>query len=103
MLFKLADINTNSRLINFIFSNDDDELVVKTRNGNMFVPNNTYDINITHELSIVTPNSYLGVVTRKTRNSARIASSSDLWIVPAHMCKFNPGIDVWIRIAPISL
>ena len=102
MLFKLVNIDTDSRLVNFIFRNNDEELVVKTRNGDMFVPNVTYDIHIMRKLEIVLNQTYsLGVVTRKTRKSVRIQSGTTLWIVPHHMCQFNPGMDVWIYVSQI--
>jgi hypothetical protein len=98
MDFQLVNIEADSRLINFIFRNNDIELVVKTSNGDMFIPNAIYNIKITQNLDITTTCAFLGVVTHKTCKSVRIACGSILWIVPPNMCLFNPGIDVWIYV-----
>ena len=109
MLFRLLDINSDSRLVTFIFNNENTfQLLVKARNMDLFIPFALYDIKITHELPLVNQfgtgfkalysYSNLGVVIRKTRKSVHIASGHTNWAFPRCMCSLNPGIDVWISV-----
>ena len=96
MLFNLQDIKATSRIVTFSFVNKELSLDVKTRNGDLFIGNKTYNIDVTRTIDFVSQTSYLGVVTRKTRSSVRVASGDILWIIPRELCNLNPGLDVWI-------
>lgn len=110
MLFRLVNINADSRIVTFVFCNDGTfQLFVKTYNGNMFIPYALYDIKVSHNLPLeylLVDTSYnysnIGVVTRKTKKSVHIASGSTHWTFPRIACSLNPGMDVWISVVLVA-
>ena len=111
MLFRVVDIEANSRIVTFIFCNEDTfKLRVKTHKKDMFLPFALYDINITREFIISTLNvtdshfhfSHLGVVVRKTRKSIHIQCGGTHWMFPIILCNYNPGTDVWINVVYVN-
>ena len=110
MLFRLINIDADSRAVTFIFENDDTfQLRVKAPKGDMFTLYALYYIRVSRNLPLEYMSfsqnyssqhcSNMGVVTRKTRNSVHIASGSSHWMFPRAICSLNPGVDVWISIS----
>ena len=101
--FSIVDIQEESRgYVTFVLRDTNNcTLSIKTRDYNLFTVSKCYEIGISHTLICYQrPASFIhhGVVTRKTRKAVRISSGSTLWVVTHDMCKFNPGIDVWIHV-----
>ena len=110
MIFRVVDIISDSKYSKFVFDNDDTfKLIVVARNATLFHPFALYEIVVTHDVPFFIPGSlhenefmFLGVVTRKSRQSIHIASGTTHWTFPKSICNFMLGLDVCIHVKLIK-
>jgi len=100
MTFVVSDLVSHSRFVTFTLCDSSSTvLCVKTPRGDLFQLNALYDISVTHQFGQCVDNVYYhGVVTRESRNSIYISTSSTVWIFPKAMCTHRPGMEVWVRV-----
>ena len=101
MLFTITDIREQSRnFVCFVLqSTDMASVTLNTREYALFRPTRQYRVEVSRQLICTSPPVlfvHYGVVIRKTRNTVRVASGSNLWTMPSLLCPHPPGSDVCV-------